>query len=747
MDQIALAPSRTNRVTAAIGATPIIAAYAITIFSSAFLLFQVQPLISKFILPWFGGSPAVWTAAMLFFQVALFGGYLYAHLTCTYLPARGQFLLHVAILLVAAASALYTQISPGDSLKPQGTEASPLLQILLVLTASVGLPYFALASTGPLLQKWFSDAFEGASPYRLFALSNIGSLLALLSYPFFFEVRWDSKEQAAMWSWGFAAFAVCCAFCAWWTFRARQSHAACGSHAQATASAASGAAPSAWLRASWVGLPALASIMFLAVTNEVCQNVATVPLLWIIPLSLYLVSFIVAFDHPRWYVRPICAISAIILFVYLSNFYQLSSVASAVLSPVFAGAEGKRLELDSWTLHCGAYFLALFLVCLICHCELACLKPNPKYLTSYFLSMSLGGAVGGIFVNLFAPHLFATFFELPLGMLVSVGLAAGVLGLWVKSLGKSPVVARGVALTAALPGMLLLSYWHPGFWRPTNPNAAKITLYQARNFFGLVGVQHRSRFEPEWENFAFFSGSVLHGRQFADPARRNDTRLAYWGPNTGCRRALEYKVKQQPNCRIGVLGLGIGTIAGFAKAGDYVRMYEINPEVIDIAKRYFHFLEDCPAQQDIVLGDARLQMERELAESGGKGHQFDVLCLDAFSGDAVPTHLLTTEAFELYKRHLKPDGIIVVNITNTYLDLYPVVSKLAETHGFQHTRMYYPSNPDLPIYRTYYCLVTNDNEFLSSNPPELVNMPLAFRKERDVPLWTDRYHNLFQILQ
>ncbi|MDX1946229.1 MAG: hypothetical protein SFU86_12590, partial [Pirellulaceae bacterium] len=256
----------------------VILAYAITIFVSAFLLFQVQPLISKFILPWFGGSPAVWTTAMLFFQVVLFGGYLYAHLTSTFLGPRGQLVLHLVLLAAAGAVTLATFISPSESLKPRGDESSPALLILVLLAATVGLPYFVLSSTGPLLQKWFSDAFHGASPYRLFALSNVGSLLALVSYPFFFEVRFDSREQAILWSCGFVLFAAVCSFCAWYTFRARQAATGVAKVATAKSQSPESAPIARWQWAAWLFLPALASVMFLAMTNEVCQNVATVPL-------------------------------------------------------------------------------------------------------------------------------------------------------------------------------------------------------------------------------------------------------------------------------------------------------------------------------------------------------------------------------------------------------------------------------------------------------------------------------------
>jgi spermidine synthase len=843
VDQVALAPpperhshpappAPAPQSTPPEGGAAVVAAYALTIFASAFLLFQVQPLISKFILPWFGGSPAVWTAAMLFFQVALFAGYLYAHLTSTYLKARGQFVLHLALLAFAAVLALYTQISPSESLKPTGSEnESPLLQILMLLGVTVGVPYFALSSTGPLLQKWFSDAFHGASPYRLFALSNVGSLLALLSYPFFFEVMWDSSTQARMWSYGFAAFAVCCGFCAWWTYRARQSQAAVKTAIAARHAAAAEAAPSWWLRAAWIGLPALASVMFLAVTNEVCQNVATVPLLWIIPLSFYLISFIVAFDHPRWYSRPVCAAGAIILLVYISNFSDFAPLLEKAINRALALSDAHQIALDSWVMECGAYFLALLLVCLICHCELAALKPGTKHLTSYFLSMSLGGALGGIFVNLIAPYVFTTFFEMPLSFLAAtiisataialsartssstIAWRAAVISIAVVAIGASialfsmttgpklqvaapAAVARGFAIlaglaaligigfaavrwqrqplsmaaitAAAIAALLTITYWQIVENLNVNPNARNVTIYRARSFFGLVSVQHRSRNDPQWENYTFKSGHVPHGKEYADPARRGDTRLAYWGPDAGSRLAIEYKVQQQPHCRIGVVGLGIGTIAGFAKEGDYVRLYEINPQVTDIAKRFFHFLPDCKAPYDVVHGDARLKLEQELKDNPA-GHQFDLLCLDAFSGDAVPTHLLTTEAFAIYKQHLKPDGIIVCNITNTYLDLWPVIKRLADEHSFKIARVYRPTERETLVERTYFALVTNDEGFLGpvmtglrqrlhdqlqspDEPPgpipeALVRMPANFQKKRDIPLWTDRYHNLFQVLR
>jgi hypothetical protein len=354
------------------------------------------------------------------------------------------------------------------------------------------------------------------------------------------------------------------------------------------------------------------------------------------------------------------------------------------------------------------------------------------------------------------------------GFAIAAGLAAAIaIGFALLRLPRQSL--RTAAITAAtLAALLTITYWQIVDNLNVNPNARNVTIYRARSFFGLVSVQHRSRNDKQWENYTFKSGHVPHGKEYADPARRSDTRLAYWGPDAGSRLAIEYKVQQQPHCRIGVVGLGIGTIAGFAKEGDYVRLYEINPQVTDIAKRYFHFLPDCKAPYDVVHGDARLKLEQELKDNPA-GHQFDLLCLDAFSGDAVPTHLLTTEAFAIYKKHLKPDGIIVCNITNTYLDLWPVIKRLADEHSFKIARVYRPTERETLVERTYFALVTNDEGFLGpvmtglrerlhdqlQNPDErpgpipeaLVRMPANFQKKRDIPLWTDRYHNLFQVLR
>lgn len=770
-------PSASDPTTPSYG---IYLAYAVTIFTSAFLLFQVQPLISKFILPWFGGSPAVWTTAMLFFQVALCAGYGYAHLSTRFLSPRLQFYLHVFLLTAAVTVALATHVTPTESMKPKG-DGDPMIQILVLLATTVGLPYLVLSSTGPLLQKWYSDAFHGASPYRLFALSNVGSLAALLSYPFVFEVLFDSREQARYWSFAFAVFFVGCAYCAWYTFEAIRGHSAQPLAQQADSKPVAAPGPAMWL--IWVLLPALASVMFLAVTNEVCQNVATVPLLWIIPLSLYLISFIVAFDSPRWYSRTFFCVACLVLIVAMATWGIWTEWLSDRLNEILSYGPGdpRRFRLwVNWRLQCGVYFGAMFAVCLICHCEMAHLKPSPRYLTAYFMTMSIGGAIGGLLVNLLCPYVFTTFFELPLTMLVSIVVAAIFLAIPQRSepTDQAPakvqtasdesdflwLAIRGVIAFSlggsALVGVMLLQWLE---WEGNNPIREHGTVYRARNFYGLVSVQHRSRFLDTpgdglnpYENFAFVSGHIKHGRQYARPEFRERTDIAYWGPNTGCQLAMAHKT-QKPDCRIGIVGLGIGTIAGFAQNGHYVRAYEINPEVIKIAEetKWFTYLRDARdrgVKVDLVLGDARLELERELGPNGDQSNQFDVLCMDAFSGDAVPTHLITDEAFALYRKHLKPDGIIVVNITNTYLNLFPVVRTLAKKHNFKYTRIYRKDDNDKMLYRTYFALLTNDEEFLAKTPEDVVDMDAGERhaqlkRDFEAPLWTDRYSNLFQVLQ
>ncbi|MEI9952650.1 MAG: fused MFS/spermidine synthase [Pseudomonadota bacterium] len=678
--------------------------FALTVFVSAFLLFQIEPLISKFILPWFGGSPAVWTTCLLFFQVVLFCGYAYAHLSTRFLAPKWRVIVHIALLVVALS---LLHVAPGDQYKPLDA-AQPTTLILRLLLATVGLPYFALSATGPLLQAWFSDAYPQRSPYRLYALSNLGSLIALLSYPFVFEPAFDVLTQARLWSWVFAGFSLLCGLCAFKALPALRG----AVRAQAVRSPLE---RSTWAeRVRWIGLPACASLALLATTNHVTSDVAVIPFLWVVPLSLYLISFIVAFDHERWYRRRLFAGASVI-----------SCLAVGCLDPLSNLLEALHYEVtfvDLLVLH----FAALFSVCMLCHGELVRSRPTPSRLTEFYLSISAGGALGGVFVSLIAPAIFATFFEWPLSLLVSFALAVAVLGAGAAGWRASHAARRWGAGMFALVGLVAIVHFQGDEDTP---------LEVRRNFYGVVSVYDVDVSDPARHHFSLAHGLVVHGRQFVAPEKRQQP-IAYYAAGTGVGRTLSY-FQDRSDLRIGVVGLGVGTIAAYARAGQSIRFYEINEQVRALAEKYFSYMKDSAGQTEIVLGDARLSLEREPAQN------FDVFVLDAFSGDAVPAHLLTKEAFATYLRHLRADGVIVVNITNRHLNLAPVVLALAREYHLQTRRIFSEPNSQELGYRADWLLLTKNADFLAATKAA---PPPGVRPSEPV-LWTDHYSNLFQILE
>ncbi len=680
----------------------------------AFLLFQVQPVISKFILPWFGGSPGVWTTCMLFFQIMLFGGYTYSHFLAQRRP-RVQALIHIGLLLAAAA---LLPIVPDSSLKPSGAE-EPVGRILWLLLRTVGLPYFILSATSPLVQVWFSHRFPQRSPWRLYSLSNVGSLSALLTYPVLVETRWDVVTQTHIWSWAFVVFAVLMGALAW-TNQKRDNKATPEGdlHPQ---SKTHGEKPTWLRRLLWLLLPGFASLVLLATTNHVCQDVAVIPFLWVVPLSLYLVSFIICFDHPRWYVRGAWALPAVVLVF-------LASGLSKIPWPV-----GSLLHEHGFITDLSIYFGAMFLLCMVCHGELARRKPGTKYLTEYYLLMSAGGALGGLLVSLVAPQIFKTFLEWSIALLVGFALVIGVacVGLMPKWRGAKAVTWYAVWLSIGVTGLWMMQSWE--FKRET-------PLERTRDFYGALTVAEERHKKIGDVIRYFICGGTLHGMQNTSPEHRRDA-LAYYGPETGIGIALT-ALKSKPGARVGIIGMGVGAVACYAERGQTYRFYEINPNVVRIAQKWFTFtqdLEDRGAKFELALGDARLSLEQEPPQA------FDVLQLDAFSGDSVPVHLLTREAFALYLRHLKPDGIIVIHITNHFLNLAPVMERAAQEFGLHTVRIAttVPEKLNNGHYSADYILLTRDEKFIATHPPVVP----AFAKKLDVPLWTDHRHNLFQILQ
>jgi protein-L-isoaspartate O-methyltransferase len=615
-------------------------AFSLTIFWGAFLLFLVQPLIARFILPWFGGGPAVWTTCMLFFQLLLLGGYAYAHFSISRLTPRRQVITHLVLLALAVA---LLPITPGDAWKPtDGSHAAG--HILLLLLGCLGLPYLVLSATGPLLQAWFSKANPGVSPYRLYALSNVGSLLALLIYPFYLEPQLSRQAQADGWSWGLAIYAGLTAWCGLkvWKSSATDDETARTAEVEAPASA--------WRKLLWFALPACGVMLLLAITNKLCQDIAVVPFLWVLPLSLYLLSFIISFDSPRWYHRAFwLPLLAALLGMALWNLYQAESHPD--ITPLA-------------TLYLGTLFVA----CMVCHGEVYRLRPGASRLTGFYLSLSAGGAAGGLFVALVAPFVFPDYFELHLALFLTAALVLLVL----RQDPTLPLREGRARWAWAVPFVALAALGYGLVDVATT--SLRGSLSTTRGFYGVLKVNDNDADIAGAHHLTLQHGATIHGLQYVDPEKRTDP-SSYYTSTSGIGRLLRAH-KPGGGRRVGAIGLGCGTLAAWGRAGDTFRFYEINDDVARLATSTFTYLKDSKAKTELVMGDARLSMEREA------GQQYDVIVLDAFSSDAIPVHLLTLEAFDHYKRHLKPDGAIVVHVSNRYLDLHPVVYRIADKIGF-----------------------------------------------------------------
>jgi hypothetical protein len=909
--------------------------FAVTIFVSAFLLFQVQPLIGRFILPWFGGGPSIWTSCMLFFQILLLGGYLYAHLTSVFLKTKTQVIVHLSLL---GASLLFLPIAPSDSWKPTADQ-SPLTQILLLLLATVGGPYFVLSSTGPLMQKWFSQAEPGKSPYRLYALSNIGSLLALLSYPFVFEPWLKLREQTWSWSGVYLIYGGLVAWCAakLWAIASKDAPVEAAvqnpTAGQSTAMDDGIRRPGIGSMLLWLGLAASSSIMLLATTNQLCIDVATVPFLWILPLCLYLISFIICFDSPQWYDRRVYGLLLLVC----------CPLAVWILSDGAYANIGKQVVI---------YSSILFVCCMVCHGELVSCRPHEKYLTLFYVLVSAGGAVGGLFVAMVAPAVFDGYWEYSVGlvavcvttllawcsqkiwlrrqspefwawMVVTVlnilmvrkhlygpllspgdadGIDAtdevilfGVFGLlqfagllltsvlsyrrtalmvtwftiaivssvwlacyshWkldafvesktievekdggvseietrelsdfgIKALGilavsafASAFVAKDLANMMLLPSdvvrrvvlyagilLLLFSDWLEewqfislaftvvsgflmelsaagfrgrdkpsiGFWfwvpaitltlmlgnqlKEIVDEDDKFTVHVSRNFYGVLRVRLESAtdyvFEEGGEDrtiertrHSLTHGQIKHGFQYLQEEWTR-TPTTYYGRKSGIGLAIENRRAAAKSAgrgvRVGVVGLGTGTIAAYCEKGDYFRFYDINPDVLKLSNSgVFTYLNDAPEKPDVEIGDARIVMERELQNN--KSQQFDVLAIDAFSSDAIPVHLLTSECGEIYKQHIRTGGILAVHISNRYLNLSPVTRGMADKLQWQAARISNNEDDNEGVFSSTWILLSSDPAVLAQ--PDIQSETEDWDDE-DAPLhWTDDYSGLWQVL-
>ena len=752
--------------------------FAATVFLSAFLLFQVQLIIGKYILPLFGGAPSVWNTCMLFFQVLLLLGYGYSHFLASRVRLRAQGVIH-GVLLISALAVLAivwwkwaTPLTPGSTWKPQPGD-NPVWKILQLLAVTVAVPFFLLSTTGPLLQNWFARTRTGNSPYRLYALSNAGSLLGLLSYPFLLEWLFTLKHQAHLWTFGYLVFIALCASLAW------KLPGSVGTTADASPQTANASEsihhntppPAKYLL--WIAFSACSSTILLATTNLLCQDLAVIPLLWVLPLSLYLLSFIFTFDSNRWYQR--------------GGFWPLYFLfLGLVLKPQSLGYHGRTAF--QIMLCCAA----LFVVCMVCHGELARSKPAPRHLTAFFFMVAAGGALGGIFVVIIAPAIFSGFWEFQIALLscgfllflafiledpsgraeqtswiaavVLLGafLVPHIISLFPRiealSFLTNEYYTGGTAVAVLLAAKLLRKNQkkvakqnlHSAFpWQPITALALLGVFAILAYSYTAVGLQHilfykRNFFGVKYvietpDLIEFISGSTVHGAQFRNPEQRNIP-TTYYRPESGVGLLLANYPRKAPgkeNLRVGTIGLGVGTLASYARRGDYFRFYEIDPVVPLLSfgpKPYFQFLKDASVSIDLVIGDGRLSLEREAAR--GNLQKFDVLVADAFSADAIPVHLLTREAMGIYLQHLRPGGILAFNISNRFLDLAPVIAALSEAYHLNAVQV-------KDRYSLWILLSQNHEAFRMPNLEQKAT-PITLRKQP--VLWTDDYSNLFAVL-
>ncbi|MCY1031838.1 fused MFS/spermidine synthase [Corallococcus sp. BB11-1] len=706
--------------------------YALAIFTSAFLLFGIQPLAGRYALPWYGGTPSVWTACMLFFQAALLAGYAYAHAVASRLRPRTQALLHLGLLAVAvaalAARAVLTgsPLTPGDGWRPVDDHL-PVLRLMGMLAVTLGLPFFVLSTTGPLLQSWFARARPGRSPYALYALSNVGSLLALLGYPFLVEPFVGRGAQAWGWTAGFGLFVLFAIACAGDLIR----RTAAGTLPEPAREAVAEPAPDAprpgvKRTLMWLGLSMCASVLLLATTNKLSQDVAAGPFLWVMPLAVYLVTFILAFSRESFYAR---------------GPYSVALIAALALVS-YAQKEGPSLHLGWQVLFHAS---ALFTGAMVCHGELYRYRPAPRYLSAFYLWVSVGGVLGGVFVSLIAPAIFNVYWEHPLALGACCLVAlAGMLQRppHEKTTARVQRVLRGAMLVMVALNLSLLVSGAQGRVR-----------FSERNFFGVVQVLEQDPDDPREHQFTLRHGAITHGWQYVD-AKRRRAPTSYYSRDSGLGLALTEQRRWRDalglptSLRVGMLGLGVGGSAALLEAGDAVRFYEINPVIIALAQGeggYFSYLGDSPAKMEVVEGDARISLEQELAH--GPKNLFDVLALDVFSSDAIPMHLVTHEALALYRQHLAPHGVLALHISNQYLDLVPISLAHAKSLGLFATLVVSETTED--TLSSSWVLLSPDKEFAWGstfrNTGSRVRR-MSLRGEPDY-VWTDERSSVLQAVR
>ena len=691
--------------------------FASVIFLSAFLLFQIQPIVARYILPWFGGASNVWTVCLVFFQVVLLLGYLYAHLLNKYLAPYAQSVLHCTLVFITVV--LFLPIEPGAVFKPDIGD-NPQSSIVILLIASVGLPYALISASGPLLQSWFQHTYPANSTYRLYALSNLGSLLGLISYPFIFEPQLSLSSQTWFWSVGFILYFVFCLTC----LLSLRSSERSVSHRTSSKNTKSNIKISD--RAIWVSLAAVGSVLLLATTNKITMDVASVPFLWILPLSIYLISFIICFDKPRWYIRRVW-----IPLLFVSMVFGLWSLImnsnSTLLFQVLS------------------YSSVLFCGCMVCHGELHRIKPDANQLTSFYLMISLGGALGGLFVAAVAPVIFTDYWELQI-VWVTLLLLTGLCIFSTLTFTRRYIdigAQVGWTLSCVLLSFILVS-------KARIDGEANIS--QVRGFYGVLKVKD-FEISDDTSKVAdsaryLFNGTITHGLEISNQNKPVFEPTSYYGKTSGVGLAINSHPKSlngEP-LNVGVIGMGAATIAALCKHCKSLDFYEIDPNVIAIEKQYFSNLDEVKAlgvDVNILPGDGRIRLENKLET--GTGNTYDVLAVDAFSGDSIPIHLLTIEAYKLYWQHLTPKGVLAIHVSNRHLDLSPVVHRSADELQKNVIQVKNSKNIENHVYASNWILVTNNQGILDTLKQDYNLGPDALAVRGD--LWTDEYSNLLNVIR
>ncbi len=672
------------------------ATYGATIFLSALLLFLIEPIAAKQLLPVLGGSSAVWVTCLVFFQAALLLGYLYAHWMSRGGEVGRRRIVHLALLTLC----LIVLVAPARGLDFSKGTTHPVTTIFAALGLSIGVPFLILGATSPLLQVWLFRGEGGTVSYRLFALSNAGSLLALVAYPFLIEPYISLRTQKVAWSVGFVVFAVLSALLALRSKSPGKGQAARGQ--QSTSLAARSSIATKWM---WFLLPMVAAMQLSAVTSHLTVNVAAIPLLWMLPLAAYLISFILAFEAPWAYRRGV--VVRVLVLMLASLGYALAK--TDVSLPIGVGIV--------------FFVVECFVACLFCHCEAYALRPKgASEVTLFYLLIAAGGVTGTFLVGIASPLIFAANYDLPFCFLMTALLALAVT--WRDGWAQRLLWSTGSVLLMVLVLMLHTVY-------------QREAMVEVRNFYGTLRVKQSYAAPHANAMRMLLNGTIQHGTQWFSPGL-SKVPTTYYAEDSGVGVALRLCCEERPR-HMGVIGLGSGTLAAYGRSGDRFRFYEINPQVGPIARNLFTYLRDSGAQISFADGDARTSLQGEAAQN------FDVLVVDAFSGDAIPLHLLTLEAMAVYQRHLAVGGVLAFHVSNQYLNLAPEIALLARSVGMRAMRI--DSKEDLArgAYRSTWVLLSQDGGFFSKPAVLLVAMPIEV--VRGLRAWTDDYSSVLPLLQ